>query len=86
MSDSVGMFVVFFFDSEEKANMFLRTTNIELSIARKLMQFPLGCDISADIISADTGIVAPFMIAYPLDEVEPVLLFTKGGRKLDSAS
>ena len=86
MSDACGMFVVFFFETMEAANLFLKTNNIELPIARKLIQFPIGCDITADIISADTGIVMPFMVLYPLVDVEPVILAIEGGGKLDSAS
>lgn len=86
MSDAAGIFVVLFFESEEQLNLFLRTKNVELSVKRKMIQFPIGCDITADIISADTGIVAPFMIAYPLEEIEPVVLAMEGGRKIDSAS
>jgi len=66
--------------------LFIRTNNIELSIARKLVQFPLGVNITADIISADTGIVTPFMIVYSLKEVEPIFLSMENGGKLNSAS
>jgi len=86
VSEGFGMYVVFFFEGNDIAELFLKTGDVELSMARKLLQAPLGADITADYISADTGIIAPVMIIYSLYDVEPVILSMTGRGRIDSAS
>jgi len=86
MSEVFGILVVFFFEKMNNAEQFLRTGNVELSSARKMVQVPQGGDITADIISADTGIIAPVMLVYSLIDIEPMVLNMTGQGRIDSAS
>lgn len=86
MSETFQMFVVFFFDNLNIANAFINCGDAELAKARKLIQAPFGAEITAEYIAEDTGIAAPVMLLYPLEEVEPIVLTADKIRVLDSAS
>jgi hypothetical protein len=86
MSEGWQILVAFFFLDTNIAERFLQTGDIELSCARKLLLVSEEATVTAEYIAEDTGVIAPVVIVYSLDDVTPYMLQLEGQGRLDCAS